>query len=219
MPHGARGEVGDTTGLALGLVAAGMVLLDLAAQVWQDGQRWKSKRDAGGDGSLDPARWQEVKGWGGMRLGGGLTQACCYCKYGVAGDKYFHPGQYGCIYTACTAGPGRLLWGPIAMLQRLGASIPGAVLSLFVPLPLSNRAADHDRVAIISGLATAAIATAAIATDGAHDTGEVVDPTLAAAVCLAMLAVRLVLHGAVIQRLKSASGTRTDVVGPGMGHA
>ena len=99
------------------------------------------------------------------------------------------------------------------MLRRHGASIPGAVLSLFVPLPLSNREADHDRVAVISGLATAAIVTAAIAT--AYGTGEVVDPTLAAAVCLAALAVRLVLHGAVVRRLTSASGARTDVAGLG----
>ena len=74
----------DTTGLALGLGAAGMVLLDLTVQVWQVGRRRKSKRDAGEDGLLVPESWREVEGCGGMKLGTGLIDGCCDCEDGLA---------------------------------------------------------------------------------------------------------------------------------------
>ena len=64
----------DTTGLGLGLVAAGMVLLDLAAQVWQDGRR--RKRGDAGYGPLDPASWREV-----------CVPVCGGAELGLHGDR------------------------------------------------------------------------------------------------------------------------------------
>ena len=221
----------DTTGLALGLGAAGMVLLDLAAQVWQDGRRRSRGED--GHGPLRPASWREVEVCGGTELGIGLiddVEGCCDCTFGLV-DAGTVSDCDGCICNACKAccaWLGRLLGGLLTMLQQQhGASVPGAVLSLFGPLLLSNRPADRDRVAIISGLVTAAVTATALASAGRLEACRR-DAVVAAvfvdgdpatdepvAVCLAALAVRLVLHGAVVRGIKFGSGASTEVASLG----
>ena len=220
----------DTSGRALGLAAAGIVLVDLAAQAWQNELRRNlPPEDPDCRDPLEPESWREVDVCcGGVKLGIGLREGCCDCEHGPV-DYDDMCARDGCICTACSSGPGRLLCGPIAMLQRHGraASVPGAVLSLFGALPISNRKADHDRVAMVAGLATTAVAVAALASvdrleaklrdgagtgNGTTAKGDPVDPTLAAALCLAALAVRLVVHAAVVRRIELGNGA-VDVAG------